>query len=183
MLKVSENPPARTDGYDSIAQYTGDWWAAHTKARNEKALAWDLLAKGVPYFLPMVARVIFSGGRKRKAMHPLFGGYVFFVGDTHTRAAVFQTDRVCNVIEVKNPDRLVESLSSIERALDSGIPIDAYPFAVVGRRVRVQAGPMTGVVGIIAKRDGVDRLYISVEMLGQSAELPIDTSLVQPFDG
>ena len=182
MLKLSENPPMRSPQVASITELTGEWWVAHTKSRNEKSLAFDLLARGVDYFLPLVPRTIFSGGRKRRVLHPLFGGYVFVNGNRDDRLSVFQTERVCNVIEVRDPVALMTTLSAIEKALDNDIAIDAYPFAVVGRKVKVMAGPLTGVVGTIARRNEVERLFLAVEMLGQAVEMMIDTSLLKPVD-
>jgi transcription termination/antitermination protein NusG len=182
MLKLSDNPPLRPPSRESILEFGADWWVAHTKSRNEKLLAFDLLARGIDYFLPLVPKTIFSGGRKRKVLHPLFGGYLFFNGTRDQRVSVLQTDRTCNIIEVRNTPGLVESLRVIELALDNNVQIDAYPFAVVGKAVRVMAGPMAGVVGTIARRDEVDRLYISVEMLGQCVEIQIETSLLRPLD-
>ena len=57
MLKVNENPPLIWPQAESIRQFPGQWWVAHTKSRNEKALAHDLMAKNVSYFLPMTWKV------------------------------------------------------------------------------------------------------------------------------
>ena len=76
--KLSENPPMRPATCQTIRDLTGPWWVAHTKARVEKAFAWDLVAAGINYFLPLVRHTSFSGGRKRLGMLPLFPSYVFF---------------------------------------------------------------------------------------------------------
>jgi len=78
MLKLSENPAILTPDVQSLAELTGTWWAAYTKPRFEKAFAWDLFSHGIGYFLPMREKIIFSGGRKRQMMAPLFTSYVFF---------------------------------------------------------------------------------------------------------
>src|SRR5207244_3646835 len=36
MLKLSDNPPVRPPGAESMASFAGEWWVAHTKARFEK---------------------------------------------------------------------------------------------------------------------------------------------------
>ena len=72
MLKVSENPPRMHPGAGTLTDLAGTWWVAHTKARSEKALAWDLLRRDIGYFLPLLGRVRFSGGRKRRVLMPLF---------------------------------------------------------------------------------------------------------------
>jgi hypothetical protein len=80
VLKVSENPPIVWPEEKSIADFVGTWWVAHTKARNEKAMAWQLVHKSVPYFLPMSWKVSRKSGRTIRSLLPLFSGYVFFCG-------------------------------------------------------------------------------------------------------
>ena len=72
MLRLSDSPPVLTPGVQSLKDLCGRWWVGHTKSRFEKAFAWDLLRRGIGYFLPMVERVRISGGRKRRLMAPLF---------------------------------------------------------------------------------------------------------------
>jgi len=179
MLRVSENPPARPDRFASVRDMTGQWFVAHTKSRCEKALAWDLLHLNVAYFLPMVKRITFSGGRKRTGFSALFSGYLFFNGSDEDRQAVFHTDRLCAAHRVPQSVQFVDQIAAIEASIDAGLPIDVYPFAVVGKRVRVKAGPLAGVVGIIVARENITRLIIEVPMLGQNAAVPIDADLVE----
>ncbi|GAI08450.1 unnamed protein product, partial [marine sediment metagenome] len=44
MLKVSENPPIIWPQVESIRDFSGQWWVVHTRSRNEKALAHDLMS-------------------------------------------------------------------------------------------------------------------------------------------
>jgi len=80
MLRWQDNPPALPPSVEMPAQLAGRWAVAHTKPRHEKALAHDLLARGVGYFLPMVESVRFSGGRKRRVLKPLFSSYTACAG-------------------------------------------------------------------------------------------------------
>src|SRR5881409_416274 len=89
MLKLAENPDILHPATDDLSSIPGTWWVAQTKSRCEKAFATDLASRGIAYFLPMIQRLTFSGGRKRRGMMPLFAGYVFFCGsevDRHTAA-------------------------------------------------------------------------------------------------
>src|SRR5438132_9870245 len=167
MLKLSDNPQLVFPAVDDLALIVGTWWVAHTKARCEKAFASDLANRGIAYFLPMIERVTFSGGRKRRGMTPLFANYVFFCGDEHDRHAALLTDRLCNVIEVRDQNRLVRELSATHRVLLNKIALDPYPFAAVGRRVRVTHGPLEGTEGVVVRCDGRQRLVLEVGILGQ----------------
>jgi hypothetical protein len=179
MLSIADNPPPRWPA-GPLADSAGRWWVAHTKARFEKAFAFDLLARRIPYFLPMAERTRVTGGRKRRAMTPLFSGYVFFRGGPDERHRALATDRLCQVIEVADQPRLSRELADLDRALGAGAALDPYPFAAVGRRCRVVAGPFEGLEGIVVRRDHSARLVIEVGMLGQGAAMEIDADLLEP---
>ena len=172
----------RPAGLDSIRSLDGPWWVGHTKARAEKAFAWDLIARGIPHFLPMARKTTFSGGRKRAVMVPLFTGYVFFNGDEVARYKALTTDRLCGVIPVTLRDAMVGELSQIERALDADEDLDLFPELAVGRPCRVARGPMEGVVGTVLNRDDVTRLLLNVSVLGSHAALTIEASFLEPLD-
>src|SRR5688500_18328930 len=82
MLKLADNPPVLSPWVARLRDLAGRWWVAHTKARFEKAFAWDLVNLGIGHFLPMVDRVRISGGKRRHAKIPLFSSYVFICGNS-----------------------------------------------------------------------------------------------------
>lgn len=192
MLKLRHNPPVRPTltsaaaDVTSVRDFVGDWWIAHTKARNEKAFAWDLLRRRVGYFLPMVEKITFSGGRKRCNLAPVFGGYVFFCGTNEDRYEAMCTGRLCNAIAVRNPQQLVAELAQIEIALQASADLELYPQLAIGRRVRVSAGPMQGIFGtILARRAGDETsrtIILNIGVLGQGAAISIAPSLLVPVD-
>ena len=182
MLRLSENPAILTPEVQSLAELTGTWWAAYTKPRFEKAFAWDMLSHGIGYFLPMREKIIFSGGRKRRIMVPLFTSYVFFCGTEQDRYTALTTNRVCQTIEVTDQDGLIEELLSIEKALVSKAVIDNYPRLPIGSHCRIISGPMMGIEGVVIKRKDVKaRMVIEVNILGQGAVVGIDSDLLEPI--
>ena len=120
MLKASENPPISWPEEESIGDFDGLWWVAHTKSRNEKALAHDLIGKNIHYFLPMNWKVRYVRGRKIRSLLPLFSGYLFFCGDEEQRIKILQTNRVANVIEVKNQEQLIHKPAILNIPRKSG---------------------------------------------------------------
>lgn len=180
MLKYADNPPIRSSGAADLGDLSGTWWVGHTKARAEKAFAWDLHRQGIGYFLPMIDCVRVSGGRKRRLMVPLFPSYVFFCGDEDDRGRALATNRLCQTLEPPDRDVLVAELVQVEQALASKAALDPYPFAAVGARCRVKAGPLRGLEGIVLRRDRTARLVLQVSMLGQGASVEVDASLLEP---
>jgi len=182
MLKLSENPAILTPEVRSLSEIKGTWRVAYTKARFEKVFAWDLLSHGIGYFLPMREKIIFSGGRKRRIMSPLFTSYVFFCGTEQDRYIAMTTNRLCHTIEVIDQEGLIKELLSIEKALLSHAVIDNYPNLLAGSLCRINSGPMIGIEGVVIRRyDTKARIVLEVTILGQGAVIEIDADLLEPI--
>ena len=179
MLNVSENPPIIWPEVESIRDFTGKWWVAHTKSRNEKALAHDLISKNISYFLPMTWKVRRKSHRTIKSLLPLFGGYLFFCGDDDQRTELMRTDRVANLLEVKDQQKLLDELVQIERVLQTGVPLVPHKYIKVGQKCRVLAGPLMGLQGIVVRTKSQTRLVLQVDMLGQAASVEIDIDMIE----
>jgi len=182
MLKLSENPPIVFPVNSSVEDICGLWWVAHTKARNEKALAWCLAGWDIPYFLPLREKTTIRSGRRFKSLLPLFSGYLFFAGSSEQRLQALTTNRIAQVIEVVDQAGLVRQLSQIHRALDSGLSLDPHPRLKSGDGCRVTAGPLMGMEGIVVRKKSITRLLLEVEILGQAAAVEIDSELLEPIE-
>jgi len=160
----------------------GRWWVLHTRSRNEKALAADLDRLHVRHFLPLVERRRRYGGRVLPVQIPLFPGYLFLCGSPEDRLSALRTNRIANVLEVTDQDRLRTDLRHIYRVVKSSEPVDLYPRLHRGCRCRVIKGTLAGLEGVVIRRRGPWRVYVGVEFLGQSAELEIDPMLLEVLD-
>jgi len=180
---MCENPAIVTPPVQSLTELRGTWWVAYTKSRFEKAFAWDMSDRGIGYFLPMREKTIFSGGRKRRVMIPLFASYVFVCGTEYDRYSALATNRLCHMIEVNDQERFVQELSSIEKALLNKAVIDHYPSLPVGTLCRVVSGPMEGIEGVVLRRkDAKAQMVLEVTILGQSAVVEVDADLLLPTE-
>ena len=182
MLKVSENPPIIWPEVESICDFAGQWWVAHTRSRNEKALAHDLIRKNVSYFLPMSWKVRRRSRRTIRSFLPLFSGYLFFCGDEDQRIELLRTNRVANLIEVKDQQKLLDELVQIEQALQAGAPLTPHKYIKTGTKCRVMAGPLTDLQGIVVKAKKATRLVLQIDMLGQAASVEIDIDMLEFLD-
>ena len=183
MLKESQNPPVTWPKGTSLGDFTGQWWVAHTKSRNEKALANDLMAKDISYFLPMAWKTRHQRGRKIRALIPLFGGYMFFCGSENQRLEVLRTNRVANLINVENQQKLVAELCRIQQAIDAGADLAPHKYIKAGQRFRVLQGPLADMNGIVIKTSRSTRLVLQIDMLGQAASVEIDLDSIEVLEG
>ena len=182
MLRASDNPPSLYPEEAQFALLDGLWRVAHTKPRQEKALARDLLRSSIPYFLPMYEARRRSRGRSWKAVLPLFPGYLFFCGDENDRLKVLETGRIAKLIPVRDQAGLVAELSSLRRVMEVGLGVDPYPALKTKNRCRVRSGPLQGMEGQVVRRKGKARFIVTISILGQGASVEIDGSELEPLD-
>ena len=182
MLKVSENPPIIWPQVESIREFAGQWWVVHTRSRNEKALAHDLMSKNISYFLPMSWKVRRRSRRTIRSFLPLFSGYLFFCGQEDQRVELLRTNRVANLIEVIDQETLLDELVQIAQALRSGAPLTPHKYLKAGQKCRVITGPLIGMEGIVVRTKNAIRLVLQIDMLGQAASVEIDIDLIEVLD-
>jgi transcription antitermination factor NusG len=182
LLKLGENPPIVWPEGKSIRDFAGLWWVAHTKSRNEKVLAKDLIYKNISYFLPMRWKVRRQKGRTIRSLLPLFSGYLFFCGKENQRLEVLRTNRVANLLAVKDQQRLLDELSQIEQALRTGATLTPHKYLKAGQYCRVIGGPLADLQGIVVKTRSTARLLLQIDMLGQATSVEIDTDMIEVID-
>jgi transcription antitermination factor NusG len=159
----------------------GDWHVLHTRSRQEKAVAADLLAMGVGYFLPLVRQPRYYGRRKMSVDLPMFPGYVFMRGSLDQAYQIDRTGRVAQIIRVVNQKQLGWELSNLHLALARHAPMVPYPHLKVGRKVEIKSGPLRGLQGIVEECGG-QKLWLQVEMLGRGVSLEVEGALLEAMD-
>jgi transcription antitermination factor NusG len=182
LLKLEENPPVLWPPTGSVADFQGVWWVAHTRSRNEKALAHDLMAKNISYFLPMTMKVSRRTHRTFKSMLPLFTGYLFFCGRENDRIELLKTNRVANLLEVVDQTALTAELLGVEKAIRAGAPLVPHKYLQRGQWCKVIAGPLLGLEGIVVQTKGETRLVLQIDMLGQAASVEIGVEMIEPVE-
>ena len=181
-LQMPENPPIRAPRLSSVVDAGAPWWLAHTRSRMEKAFVRDLIYLGIEYFFPLVSRIRYSGGRKRRWLIPLFSGYVFYSGNEQARYQCMCTGRLCQTIQVTDQETLVCELRAIEAAMENGFTLAPAKTATVGQRCRVKSGPLKGVEGHTVRIDDRSMILLSVQMLGQGGLVEIEADLLEPIE-
>ena len=162
----------------------GRWWVAHTRPRSEKALALDLRARGVFYYLPLCVRTTRSKerGRVSRSIVPVFPGYVFLNTGEAQRQLALMTNRIANALPVANQPQLVSELRQIQRVLCTQPDFQWEPAIEVGQWARVIAGPLLGNEGVVCERMSRMRLALNVRMLSQSVVVEVSRDMLEQID-
>ncbi len=158
------------------------WYALHVKPRFEKYVTTQLGSKGYETFLPTYVSKRKWSDRVKSISLPLFPSYVFCRFDIHSRLPIVITPGVMAVLGAgKIPAPIDESeLSAIHHITEAQVRAEPCPYLAVGEVVRVESGPLEGLVGIVLRTKGSDRLVVSVSLLMRSVSVEIDRSLVKP---
>ena len=156
------------------------WAVAHVRPRCEKKLAEAATRQGLEVHLPLQPRTRRYGARVRSFAHPLFPGYVFFRANPPGLRWIRQNRYVANLLEVADQQQLERQLLQVEAALSGGHVMEVLTYLETGRRVRVQAGPLRGLEGMVVRSKGQDRIVLNVDLIRGSVAMEVDSSLLVP---
>lgn len=150
------------------------WRCLHTKPRQEKATARELMEAGITYYLPQAVKESRTPqGRKIRAVVPLFPGYMFLHGDPHDRLTVLRSHRLVNVLEVVDQEALTRDLQQIHKMLSSGLVVSPEPTVPVGATVRILTGPLNGITGKVIRRGKHNQFVAVVNFLRRGATVDL----------
>jgi len=152
----------------------GQWWVLYTRSRMEKALARQLRAKEIPFYMPLYEQTWKTRGRKRTSYLPLFPGYVFLHGGDDARVAALETNLLCATIPVPDQQRLFEDLSRVERVLGGSVPVTPEEALPPGTLVEVAVGSFQGLRGTVIRRGDRTRLVVEVEFLRRGVSIEVE---------
>ena len=154
------------------------WYAAYTSANHEKRVSAQLGIRSVEHFVPLYESVRSWKDRKVRLQLPLFPGYVFVRLARYERLRVLQVPGVARLVGFNGlPCALPDSdIEALKMGLASGIRAEPHPFLSVGRRVRVKAGPLEGLQGVVVRRKNRLRLVISLDLIHRAAAVEVEAT-------
>lgn len=158
------------------------WYAAYTRSRHEKTVAEITQRKSIETFLPLYDVVRRWRNGNHRVQLPLFPGYAFVrIALQHRQEVLKVPGVVClvgfNGTPIALPDEEVERL---RQAFSRGLKAAPHPYLTVGQRVRVTAGPLVGLQGILERRKGALRVILSIESIQRSIRVELPTEHLAP---
>jgi transcriptional antiterminator RfaH len=160
-----------------------EWWVAHTRPRQEKALARQLLAAGVSFYLPQTNRRCLVRGRVLTSRLPLFPGYVFLRTSREERLRALATRRIARLIDVPEPERLESDLRQVHRLIAAGLPVTPEEKLGPGSWVEVTHGPLAGLTGQIVRSATGRKFVVRIDFIQRGAAVTLDDCVLTPVEG
>ena len=185
---VSDPPKAgrETEGGEALmaatatAAATTAWHVLWTHSHCEELVQGQLAAAGFHPFLPSIEAWSVRAGRRRLIPVPMFPGYLF-LNDELDKASHTEVRKARGLVRIlgerwDRPALVPQSeIDAIRRLADSGLPSFAHPYLREGQSVRIVAGPLANVEGVLLKlRPDKGLLVLSVHLLQRSVAVEVD---------
>ena len=170
-----------TQAAPTVSNLSDPWFAIYTRHQHEKMVAQILSAKGLQVFLPLYNSTRRWKDRTKELSLPLFPGYLFLQGLEERRLQVVTTPGIVSILSVNGEPAVIPEaeIDAVRKAIEWGNRVEPHPFLRTGDRVRVVAGPLQGVEGILIRKKNLYRLVLSVELLERSAAVEVDVASVE----
>ena len=159
-----------------------NWKVLFVKPRTEKKITEYCELYRIPFYLPLQEKTRVVQRRKVQVMLPLFPAYVFARFHMTERLPLLQTNLLVRILEPLNPRDLVRDMLMVRRALRVDPTMGAIKPLTKGDKVRIIDGPLMGWSGYVMRVDGLIKVVLNVEMLGQAVSVPVDLHQIEPVD-
>lgn len=159
------------------------WYTVRVKPNFEKTAALSLRGKGIPEFLPLYQTLRRWSDREKMTELPLFPGYIFAQFNPEIRTPVLSSVGVLGILGAGRTAIPVdpEELEAIRTLAREGLPCEPWPFLREGQRVRVTAGGLAGVEGLLVSLRNANHLVLQVSLLQRSVLVHLDRHQIAPI--
>jgi transcription antitermination factor NusG len=167
---------------DTVSCSSPRWFAVYTATRHEKNVSTLLKDREVECFLPLYRTTHRWKNRTQVELElPLFPSYVFARITPGQRGKILSVPGVLSLVGSK---REAWPLNDFEiEGMRSGLAQrnpEPHPYVVVGDRVRLKAGALAGMQGILVqKRNGL-RMAVSLEQIMRSVSVEVSLHELEP---
>jgi transcription antitermination factor NusG len=160
---------------NEVVSIVPQWYATCTAPRHEKTAALHLQNRCVENYLATYASARSWNGRRVVIQAPLFPGYIFVRIRSNERMRVLETPGIISIVGFNGqltplPDCEIEALRVALQTRNT-MPC---PFLKEGKRVRITAGPMRGLEGVVLKQTRRLRMVVSIDSIMKSFEVELE---------
>lgn len=157
------------------------WYAVYTVSRHEKRIAEHCGLREIEHYLPLYrTRRRWKDGTTPILQLPLFPNYVFVRIVPGERVRVLEVPGVLGIVGYGRqsvPDLYIQSLREGTRLGR----IEPHCYLDIGDRVRIKAGVMQGLDGILVRKKNGLRVVLTLEHIRQSVAVEIDSDDLEPL--
>ena len=161
------------------------WYVVHTRARAEARALANLERQGFPAWLPLYRKHRRHAGRSEQVLRPLFPRYLFVgldLAGEHWRP-VLSTYGVAGLVNgTDGPRPLPEATIAGLRAradADGHFTLARASGLKPGDRVRIDAGPMRDLEGLLEVEGDTERVVVLLRLLGRAVRVSVPADHIE----
>lgn len=160
------------------------WYALHTRSRHEKTIAARLDSQATETFLPLHrSRHTWKNGVHADVDLPLFPCYLFARLGIHDRLRLLQTPGVLGFAATSaRPTAIANEEIALMRTATAKLTAEPHPYLSCGDRVRIVAGALAGLEGILTRRKHEYRVVLSIEAIMRSIVVEVSEFDIEPME-
>ncbi len=161
-----------------------NWYALHIRSRHEKRVAERLISQSLETFLPLHrSRHTWKNGVHADVDLPLFPCYLFARATIHDRIRLLQHPGVLGfAASSAKPTVIPDEEISVLRTATESLRAEPHPYLSDGDSVRIVAGPLAGMNGILTRRKQGYRVVLSVEAIMRSIVVEVSEFEIKPLE-
>jgi len=159
-----------------------NWYALHIRSRHEKRVAERLVSQSLETFLPLHrSRHTWKNGQHVDVDLPLFPCYLFARASAHDRLRLLQHPGVLGfAASSARPTVIPDEEISALRTVTENLKAEPHPYLNNGDTVRIVAGPLAGMTGILTRRKQAYRVVLSIEAIMRSIVVEVSEFDIEP---
>ncbi len=174
---------ARNKGEQLNTESTMQWYAVHTKSRQESLAQTSLRREGVETFYPRLRRKKTIRRKYRWVSGPLFPSYIFarFDLSKSSRLVKYATG-VTNIVSFGGKPAAVDQsiIDAINAHCEEDVVTIAPPDLQAGDTVEIQEGPLRGLKGIFEREVGdSERVVILLQSIAAAARVEVSRDQIE----
>jgi transcription termination/antitermination protein NusG len=165
----------------SAGESQREWFAAYTMSRHEKRVAAHCERIGVEHFLPLYTSQRSWKNRTIVDLQmPLFPNYIFvqLLPDDH--GPLVRLPGLLSIVgNAAGPVAIPDDDMDVLRRIIDCQAIQPHPYMTTGDKVRVKAGPLQGVAGVVLRKANGLRFIVTLDLIGKSVSLDVAGSALE----
>jgi transcription antitermination factor NusG len=172
-----------TSSIGVAGEATKQWYALQTRSRHEKQVAQRIEAQSLEAFLPVhCSRHRWKNGVHADVELPLFPCYLFAKASIYDRLRLLRVPGVLGfAASTSNPTAIAESDMALLRTATEQLRAEPHPYLVAGDWVRIIAGPLAGMEGVLTRKKHEYRVVLSIETIMRSIVVEVSEFEIEPY--
>jgi len=168
--------PLETSSFQPGRDMPRNWFALYTRTHHEKRVEEHLTQRGIESYLPLYTAIhTWTHYRKVTLELPLFPNYLFVCIAPQQRVRTLEVPGALSFVgNASTPSPLpVSEIESLRSALQLR-KFEPHRYLTAGTKVRIVAGPLAGMEGIVVRTKSSLRVVLTVDLIMQSVAVEVD---------